>query len=176
METLQKKIVIIKWDPAFSSYSMLVFLSELTNACYGEMADFNWSVWDYDKVHVGDIIYWLKVGFGQNGIVGKGVITSEPYPGADWSGKGRETFYIDFVPEIMINPDAWKLLDSDILNENIPEFDWRGGHSGLILENNQAQKLEELWTCYMEKNLKAFKDARYKDKGADRIFLSKKMI
>ncbi len=35
---------------------MLVFLSDLTDACYGKMADFNWSVWDHDKIHKDDTI------------------------------------------------------------------------------------------------------------------------
>lgn len=172
---MERKTVILKWNPAFSSYPMLAFLSELTNTCYGRMADFNWSVWDHDQIHEGDLVYWLKVGFGQNGIVGKGTITSEPYRGEDWSGKGRETYYVDFEPEIMINPDAWKLLDSDVLTQNIPDFDWRGGHSGLVLDQEQAQKLDALWKAYLKDNLNAFKDAQKKDKGADRIFLAKKL-
>lgn len=171
MGNFKKKIVMIKWNPAFSSYPMLVFLSELTDACFGKMANFSWSVWDHDKIRKGDTLFWLKVGYGQNGIVGKGIVISDPYLGEDWSGKERETYYVNFEPQVLINPDAWQLLDSKTLSTEIPNFDWTGGHSGIVLNEEQASKLEELWAHYMGNNLEAFGKAKSRDNGADRIYL-----
>ena len=90
------KTVILKWNPAVSSYSMLHYLSDIRMLNVSGLSDFNWSVWDYEQIHEGDKYYWLKVGqCGQVGIVGAGTITSEPYTGEDWSGKGIKTYYVE---------------------------------------------------------------------------------
>ena len=102
--------VVLKWNPAFSSYSMLSYLYDLYNLNKQEISSFNWSVWDYEKIHAGDRYFWVKLGYGAVGIVSAGIITSEPYEGQDWSGKGRKTFYVDFEPEVMINPDTLPIL------------------------------------------------------------------
>ena len=137
--------VIFKWNPAISSNGMLSFLMEIAKEDhYGD-----WSVHDYDRIHIGDTFYMLKVGKGQTGIVKRGTITSEPVADADWSGRGRTTYYCDYDAEIMISPDAFELLTSERLREAIPDFDWFGGHSGVVLNDDQAAKLEELWQTYL---------------------------
>lgn len=151
--------VILKWNPAISSYTMKDFVNDMSQVD-DEYGEFNWSVWDYNAVKEGDEFFWLKVGYGQNGIVGHGSITSDPYEGEDWSGRGRKTFYVDFMPDMMICPDAARLLDADALQAAIPDFDWRGGHSGLVLSEAQAEKLHALWREYTEANREAFEKAR----------------
>ena len=137
--------VIFKWNPAISSNGMYQFLYEILKGdCLGD-----WSVRDHEKIHEGDIFYMLKVGKGQTGIVKRGVITADPVTGGDWSGQGRVTYYCDYKAEIMINPDTFSLLTSDQLRDAIPDYDWFGGHSGTVLDKDQAEKLEELWRKYM---------------------------
>lgn len=163
--------VIFKWNPAFSSYTMQGFLGDLTYVKRNgtENGDFDWSVWDYDKIHDGDEFYWVKVGLGQTGILGHGVITSEPREGRDWSGKGRKTFYVDFEPDILINPDALPLLTCRELGEAIPDFEWDKGHSGLVLSESQSERLVELWAAYLEKHKAEFLSKTLKDR--DYIFM-----
>lgn len=145
--------VIFKWNPAFSSYEMLSFLRDLFNyKSDPDYVKFDWSVWDYDKITDGDEFYWVKVGLGQTGIVGHGKITSEPYEGRDWSGKGRKTFYVDFEPDVLINPDALPLLGCQQLAKSIPDFEWDKGHSGLVLNDNQANVLRGIWAEYLKVN------------------------
>lgn len=146
------KTVIFKWNPSFSSYSMFHFLRNIVELNFDEMEDYNWSVWDFDQIHEGDRYYWMKLGPGQVGLVGAGTITSEPYESEDWSGKGRRTFYVDFEPEIMINPDAMPILNAQILNARIPDFEWDHGHSGLVLTESQAEELDKLWKAYIEEH------------------------
>lgn len=163
--------VIFKWNPAFSSYTMKSFLIDLSYCKRDglEYMDFDWSVWDYDKIHDGDEFYWVKVGYGQTGIVGHGTITSEPSEGKDWSGKGRKTFYVDFEPDILINPDALPLLTCRELSEAIPDFEWNKGHSGLVLDDNQAEKLRCLWADYLNSKKNDFLQRALKDD--DRIYI-----
>lgn len=157
--------VILKWNPAFSSYSMKSFLIDLSyckedgNDCVG----YNWSVRDYDRIHEGDEFYWVKVGFGQTGIVGHGTITSDPYEGEDWSGRGRRTFYVNFEPDILVNPDALALLTCRELSEAVPDFEWDKGHSGLVLNDVQAERLGHAWANYLEINKKEFLMKALKD-------------
>lgn len=163
--------VILKWNPSFSSYSMFRFLAGIVDLNYGEMENYNWSVWDYDKIHKGDRFYWLKVGYGQVGIVGAGTIISEPYEDEDWRGKGRRTFYVDFIPEILINSDALPILSAETLSDYIPDFEWDRGHSGLVLNPQQSAALDELWNAYIEEHRSEFirKAVRY-ERENDLIF------
>ena len=145
--------VIFKWNPAISSYSMHQFLEEILD----EDGRGDWSVWDHERIHAGDIFYMLKVGKGQTGIVKRGVITSDPVTDEDWSRQSRLTFYCDYEAEIMINPDTFSLLTSEQLQEIIPDFDWFGGHSGVVLNEAQAAMLEELWNKYLMSMLDEFR-------------------
>ena len=167
--------VILKWNPSFSSYSMLDYLSDIRIMTLEGKRDFDWSVWDYDKIHAGDRFYWLKVGmYGQTGIVGRGTITSEPYEERDWSGRGRKTFYVAYTPELLVNPDALPVLTSAELNHEIPGFEWTGGHSGLILSAEQAERLDALWSKYVLRNVAEFEKAASLERGSKDLIYSQK--
>jgi hypothetical protein len=157
--------VIFKWNPSFSSYSMAHYLYDIINANNGETDDFDWSVWDHDKIHDGDQYYWLKLGFGQVGIVGHGIISSEPWLGEDWSGKGRETYYVNFKPKLLLNPDALPILTSSKLSSCIPDFEWDHGHSGLVLNRVQAEKLDLLWNDFVNENHEEFEKKAHADRS-----------
>ncbi len=160
------KTVIFKWNPAFSSYSMLHYLNDMYRLIQDDNDyDYNWSVWDWQQIHEDDRFFWVKVGmYGQTGIVGCGTIISEPYKDKDWSGKGRETYYVDFFPEVLLNPDALPILTCKKLEQAIPDFEWSKGHSGLVLNDNQATRLEELWSDFCAKNKIIFTEALNKER------------
>ena len=84
----------------------------------------------------------------------------------DWSGKGRETYYVDYEPDVMINPDTLPILTSQELTREIPDFDWYKGHSGIVLNEQQAANLEILWHNFIKRNEGSWQkaiDSRYKD-------------
>ena len=168
-----RNTVILKWNPSFSSYRVENYMLDLRGIIEGDDCYFNWSVWDYPKIHKGDCVYWVKSGYGQVGIVAKGTITSDPYKDEDWSGQGRETYYVDFIPEVMINPDTLPILTSEELSKEIPDFDWFKGHSGLVLSESQAEKLEHIWEKFIEKNHELFDKVQLKDNN-DQLFCKKK--
>lgn len=163
--------VVFKWNPSFSSFTMLDYLYSLYQINQNGESDFNWSVWDYDKIKEGDRYFWLKLGYGSVGIVSSGIITSDPYQGRDWSGKGRTTYYVDFVPDIMINPDTLPILSSTELTQTIPSFDWNKGHSGLVLEHSCAAQTEELWQTFLRRYDAYFKKAK-ENHPLDQIYLN----
>ena len=165
------KTVILKWNPAFSSYSMLHYLSDMNYLREENASDYDWSVWDWKQIHEGDRFFWVKVGmYGQTGIVASGAITSEPFKGEDWSGKGRETYYVTFLPDVLLNPDALPILSCKELAKAIPDFEWDKGHSGLVLTDEQAQTLEHVWSEFLPKNETAFAEARNKRDQEDLIY------
>ncbi|MGN0834356.1 MAG: hypothetical protein ACI4QA_00810 [Candidatus Spyradosoma sp.] len=151
--------VIFKWNPAISSYRIGRFIYDMEESSSGEEPDYDWSVWDYEKIVPGDRFFWLKVGYGSVGIVGCGKIVSEPFEAEDWSGKGRRTFYVNFLPDVMINPAAMPILTLSELEREIPSFDWRKGHSGMILPPEAAEKLEALWSAFLTENAELFAKA-----------------
>lgn len=172
---VQPKSVILKWNPSFSSFQISSYLSLLQHFAYkgkdeGRYDSMNWSVWDYDKINVADRVYWLKVGYGQIGIVGSGVVTSDPYLGEDWSGQGRTTYYVDFIPDVLLNPDAVPILTCDELQRAIPDFEWTKGHSGLVLNDEQAQKLDSLWKEFLQRNEDLFKKKMEKE-GNEQVYI-----
>lgn len=154
-------IVVLKWNPGFSSYTMARFLNDLEKCALANEDDtgMNWSIWDHDKVHADDTFYMLKVGYGQTGIVACGILTSDPYAGEDWAWRDRPTWYCDLNFEAMINPDAYPLLSSAELAKAISDFDWNGGHSGLVLTQAQGDALQHLWHSYISRQAEYFEKA-----------------
>ncbi len=81
--------VILKWNPSFSSYSILRYLQDLYYTNKEGVDDFNRSVWYHDKIREGDRFFFVKLGYGAQGITASGTITSDPYLGDDWTGAER---------------------------------------------------------------------------------------
>lgn len=162
----KQNTIILMWNPSISSYTMDNFENDLIDIANDWIpANFNWSVWDHEKAREGDKFFMVKVGPGINGIVMSGIFSSEPYPGEDWSGKGRQVFYIDMEIKEMIHPDRCPLLTSEKLATEIPDFVWTNGHSGQLLTEEQADKLQDLWDKYLNENSVIFEPraVRYED-------------
>ena len=116
---------------------------------YEEGFYYDWSIFDYEKVHVGDRFFMLKVGNGNTGIVMSGIIVSLPYKNDDWSGKGRDVRYVRMIPDCMVHPDKSKMVTIQMLEETLPGVNWNEGHSGVLLSDEQACKFDNLWQSFM---------------------------
>lgn len=147
----KQRTFILMWNPDISSVS-------LEDHCFGVEYNlteyFNWSVWDYDKARCGDRFFLVRVGKGNTGIVMSGVFDSQPYEGEDWSGKGRSVYYMDMLPNVILDPEEVSMLTTEALQESMPSFDWTGGHSGRLLGNEDAIKLETLWQRFLAEHSK----------------------
>lgn len=145
---------ILFWNPAISSYTMERFLDDFR--CYGCVG--NWSFHEHDEVEYDDYFYMVRCGEGRTGIVMRGMITSSCYEDKDWSPKGRKPiFYADIEDSITINPEtAEQMLTPDFLTEQMPDFNWYGGHSGRKLSPEYAEKLDKIWLEYINANPKLF--------------------
>lgn len=141
---------ILFWNPAISSYDQRRFIDDFREN-YGVG---NWSFSEYEKIQPGDRFYMVRCGEGNTGIVMKGLILTESYESRDWSPKNRQHIhYADIYQNFTINPfDCVKLLGPDELTKEIPDFNWHGGHSGRLLSDDDARKLDALWGRYLAEN------------------------
>ena len=140
------KTFILEWNPAISNYKDEYFKADI--GCL-EFGDFYWSVWEHDKARSGDNFYLIRCGEAPTGIVMRGFFTSAPYRGQDWSGRGREVYYMNLRPTFMVCPDHPKgILSTGLLEKAMPDFEWNGGHSGRELPGTYRKILDELWNDY----------------------------
>lgn len=159
---------ILFWNPSISSFK----LSECREflSVRPDYYDFNWSVWEHQKAAPGDRFYMIRCKnkpvpgqlnkWGKQlwepcidettGICMAGKFKSNPWKGEDWSGKGRETFYVNLWIDHMADPDKCIIVPTAELMEAIPEFDWKGGHSGRVIDEPLAEKLEAIFAKAVE--------------------------
>lgn len=143
--------VILMWNPEISSFKLSDHKETISTMLSGIC---NWSVWECDKANIGDKFYLVRCGSGKTGIVMSGIFDSHPYGGRDWSGKGRRVFYMDRSPNVILDPDLAPMITTAELEQAIPTFDWKGGHSGRLLSQDEAKILEKLWAKFIEDHRK----------------------
>ena len=132
---------ILMWNPDISAMKML----EFEKCIKSPSSTLTWNVWDHELVDYEDRFYMVRVGEGPTGIVMSGEFYGKTEKGEDWSGKGRETYYAELEIESIFHPECEPIITTGRLQEEIPDFDWTGGHSGRVLTDEQAEKLEVLF-------------------------------
>lgn len=137
---------ILMWNPDISSVSLDDHKKSIPHMVF---AYFNWSVREYEKASIGDKFYLVRCGNGRTGIVMSGIFDSQPYESGDWRGKGRQTFYMDMRPNVILDPDTAPMITTDELEKAIPSFNWRKGASGRMLSAEEAKALEKLWSEFI---------------------------
>lgn len=148
METYKPKTFILKWDPEISSVDLDDWNFWVRKQRF---LDCNWSVHDYEQISPGDDWFMLRVGEGTTGIVGHGTFNGRPYPGDDWAGNGKTRFYCDLHFYQLFAP-AMPMIPIEVLEEEIPDFDWRGGHSGVLIEGTNESRLFKLKERYYKEH------------------------
>lgn len=144
---------LLRWNPALSSYTMERLDEDMTDWANGEWCDdFDWSVHDWQKARKGDRFFMLRVGEGNTGVFAAGRFTSDPFLGDDWSGKGREVHYMTMEFETVFHPERAEIISTEELRAELPEIDWSGGHSGVMLDAESAERLELMWRDYVGRN------------------------
>lgn len=146
----RQQTFVMRWNPEISSHKIADFEHAMEDF-YNKGFYYDWSIFDYKKVHVGDRFFMLKVGNGNTGIVMSGIIVSLPYKDEDWSGRGRDVRYVRMIPDCMVHPDKTQIISTQSLDEELPGVNWNEGHSGVLLSNEQASKFDELWHNYLNR-------------------------
>lgn len=141
-------VVLLRWNPETSSFRMEDFEKALKCAQDSQDYKLSWSVWEHEKIHSGDRFFMLRVGGSNTGIVMSGRIVSEPYSEKDWSGKNRKIHYVDIVPNFLIESNSNPRLRIADLEELMPKYSWKEGHSGMVLDDSCGAMLAWLWALY----------------------------
>ena len=137
-----RKTYLLRWNPAISSFKMEAYKSALSE--YPDGFGMDWSIHEWEEAKKGDQYYMLRVGEGNTGIVFYGEFTSDPYVGGDWAGKGKVRHYVDITCDDALDPDLRPYATIEELKKAIPEIDWQKGHSGQLLTDEQAEKIEQI--------------------------------
>ena len=146
------KTIILKWNPAISSVTMEDMQWSISETWDTLDSDFNWSIYDWEKAEKGDRVFMLRVGRGKVGIMASGWLSSDIYEGDDWRGTDEKRRYADILFDVMIYPQRNNILDTKTLQKEIPSVDWKGGHSGVVISDEEASKLESVWHNFLKEN------------------------
>lgn len=139
---------LLRWNPKISSYTLDNYRYDVKYNPEGFASD--WSVYDWKDAQEGDLYYMLRTGDDKAGIVYRGVFTSDPYEGDDWANEtGKLRHYVDIDCYDCISADEQSPITIELLEQVIPEVNWRYGHSGELLSDEVAEKLDELWNKNM---------------------------
>lgn len=143
------KTFIMRWNTDISNHTLQDFESSLKCYVPGEYF-YDWSVWDYDKIAPGDKVYMVRSGQGRHGVVLMGTVMNWPYMDDDWRGTDRVVYYVRICVERLFHPEKdFPFLSTDLLAAAIPDFNWEDGHSGELLSDEQAAKLDEVVSSYL---------------------------
>lgn len=159
---------LLRWNPAISSYTMGRLdedMSEWSKGWWEE--DFDWSVFDWQKARKGDRFFMARVGEGNTGIFAAGRFTSDPYIAEDWSEQGREVYYMKMEFEAVFHPERADIISTADLEREIPEIDWRKGHSGELIEGEATDRLELMWRDYVGRSKKFYLPCAVKNEYYD---------
>lgn len=140
------KTYLMRWNPAISAFT----LDEYMN-CFNQFDGcwcMDWSIWEWSNAKKGDRFFMLREGDGVNsGIVFRGIFTSLPYEDNDWRGSKEKRHYIKLDCWDASLPGEEAKLTLEELEAYIPEINWSKGHSGQLLTDLQADKIESLWNA-----------------------------
>ena len=140
--TGQSRWFLLRWNPEISSYTLDRYRADrrkFHNNFYG-----NWSVWDWRNADKGDRYVMMRVDNANPGIVWHGEFVSAPYEEESWRGDGKTIHYCDMSFLDCTAPTRKPLIKLEQLTEDMPEIDWMHGHSGEVIPEATAQKLEKL--------------------------------
>lgn len=139
----ESKTYLMRWNPAISSFTEKDYEECVENMVHG-MFRMNWSIREWEEARRGDFFYMLRTGDDKAGVVFSGQFISDPYPGDDWAGSTKRRMYVDMICTNPVEPGAKPSLSLERLQKEIPAFDWVKGHSGALLSDEIAAKLDEL--------------------------------
>ena len=137
---------ILFWNPAISNWKPDDCRKAIDN---GDIEDFVWPVWDHEIVQYGDRFFMARCGKGNTGIFACGHFSSIPFIGDDWSGKECEVHYAELDMDILIDTEREPILSTEMLQKEMPDFDWSCGHTGRLLQSEYTDKLEQLWATFL---------------------------
>jgi len=139
----EPKKYLMRWNPSISSFTEMDYEACMDHMVHG-MFRMNWSISEWEEARRGDFFYMMRVGDDKAGIVFNGQFISDPYPSDDWAGSTKRRMYVDMICMNAVELEEQPVISLAKLTENIPDFDWSKGHSGVLLPDKIAADLINL--------------------------------
>ena len=139
------KTYILFWNPAISDYSFKSYCREYLRNVGSVIT---WELREFENAEPGDRIFWLRCGEGNTGILMAGSIYESAFEDVHWKNPEEKTSYVPFLVEYAIDPEEVPIITTEMLQKEMPEFEWNGGHSGRLLSPEYSEKLELMWARY----------------------------
>lgn len=152
----QRKMYILRWNPSISPYRPEEYAADFKNFNNGPQKIL-WNVYDWKSVEYMDLFVMVMVGKGHTGIMGAGYLHSYPQVEVMPDGTDGKTVFFNLSYNFMQYPEKTGLLTGESLCNAIPDVDWMHGHSGELINVEQAERL----ALYMVKTLKDAKDGEF---------------
>ena len=160
-----QRTFVFLWNPATSDLKTPEFRRAIPRM---QLLTLRLSIADSGEARMGDRAFVVcNSPRMPKGIVMSGLIISNPYR---FDGPDAPTsWYVDFRPNLMMDPRNPSLLTSDLLADAIPGFDWQGCAGGRRLADEDAHTLEELWAPQLDYAVSTFIDSDGLDKTLNAI-------
>ncbi|WP_318444193.1 HNH endonuclease [Photobacterium leiognathi] len=110
-----------------------------------------WSCGTTKKINIGDPVYLLKQGKGSKGIIGSGVVVTEPYKEKHYSIEGKTALYVDVKFEYLSELNHYPISREEL--DNRPDLFhkiWNSQGSGKTIPEHIVGPLNTLWSSRVE--------------------------
>ncbi len=139
---------LLTWNPR--KYDWENFQDDWEDVYFGNRPLFEWSCGNTRKIRVGDRIFLMRLGWRERitGIVASGWITGEPKNDQHWEDPEGSALYVQFEPDVLLNPEIDKLLNPKLVSQN---FNWHPQRAGVTIPTEIAIHLEQIWQQHVHK-------------------------
>ncbi|AEX21304.1 HNH endonuclease [Vibrio sp. EJY3] len=110
-----------------------------------------WSCGTTKKINAGDPVYLLKQGKGDKGIIGSGVVVTEPYEAKHYAKDGETALYVDVKFEYLSDLKRYPISREEInSNPDLSHKIWDSQGSGKTIPEHIVEPLNALWENRIE--------------------------
>ena len=136
-----QEMFVLRWNPAISSYKMKTHKNLCRDIKKNDSLFMNWSIYEWEKLCCGDAFITQQVGSENDGIAVIGKFVSRCFEAESWRDDGTKIHYADIKIFYAFDREKEKVLSAEELERDFPDIDWHGGHSGMMLKTEDAERL-----------------------------------
>lgn len=136
-----QNMFVLRWNPAISSYKKETHKSLCRDIKKNDSLFMNWSIYEWEKLCYGDAFITQQVGGKNDGIAVIGKFVSRCFEEESWRDDGTKIHYADIKIFYAFDREKEKVLGAEELERDFPNIDWHGGHSGMMMKTEDAERL-----------------------------------
>lgn len=154
--------VLLVWNP--TQYPWEELPTVVTNTASGHSQPITWSTGVRRILPIGSRVFLMHLGREPKGIVSSGVTTRDPALARHWDAQkaadGQETWYTEFVPELLLDPRTRPPMDPRrSASAAVRAFNWTPQASGIAIPDEVATALLEEWHNFVDGRLTSLGEA-----------------